>query len=174
MKGCVCHTHTHTHTHCACCSMYIAVYAVGTLYCRVSPPFLSSSLLFTTCYMGTSNSSVETRERARRLAEQIGRWALMCLQTASPTCCTTFDTPAHFTKCSQWQKTQLYVHTCTYTCVHHSHNYGYVAPDSGGEPAGGNKTGGLVGSGDTSLVSIPAWPPQCSGVLIYGLARPIR
>ena len=51
---------------------------------------------------------------------------------------------------------------------------GYVAPIKGGEPAGGNKTGGPVGSGDTSLVSTSAWPPQCIGVLIYGLARPMR
>ena len=35
-------------------------------------------------------------------------------------------------------------------------------PHSGGEPAGGNKTGGPVGSGDTSLISPVAWPPQCS------------
>ena len=34
-------------------------------------------------------------------------------------------------------------------------------------------TGGLVGSGDTSLISTAAWPPQCIGVLIYGLARPM-
>ena len=99
--------------------MCTAVYAVGTLYCRVSPPFLSPSLLFTTCYMGTSNSSAETRERARRLADQIGRWALMCLQTPSPTCCTTFDTPAHFTKCSQTVakntivRTHLYLYLCS-------------------------------------------------------------
>ena len=32
----------------------------------------------------------------------------------------------------------------------------------GGDPAGGNKTGGTVGCGDTSLVSPAAWPPQCS------------
>jgi len=38
------HTHTHTHTR----------------------------RIFTTCYMGTVNSSQDTRERARRLAEQIG------------------------------------------------------------------------------------------------------
>ena len=32
----------------------------------------------------------------------------------------------------------------------------------GGEPERGNKTGGTVGCGDTSLVSLAAWPPQCS------------
>ena len=52
---------------------------------------------------------------------------------------------------------------------------GYVrAPIKGGEPAGGYKTGGPVGSGDKSLISPAAWPPQCSGVLIYGLARPMK
>ena len=35
-------------------------------------PFLCSRALFTTCYMGTTNSSPETKERACRLAEQIG------------------------------------------------------------------------------------------------------
>ena len=34
--------------------------------------------------------------------------------------------------------------------------------EGGGEPAGGNKTGGPVGSGDTSLISPVAWSPQCS------------
>ena len=33
---------------------------------------------------------------------------------------------------------------------------------SGCEPAGGNKTGGPIGSRDTSLISPIAWPPQCS------------
>ena len=41
----------------------------------------------------------------------------------------------------------------------------------GGEPAGSNKTGSPVGSGDTSLISTSAWPPQCIGLAIYGLAR---
>ena len=49
----------------------------------------------------------------------------------------------------------------------------YMAPIKGGEPAGGNKTG-PIGSGDKSLTSPAAWPPQCSGVLIYGLARPMK
>ena len=31
-----------------------------------------------------------------------------------------------------------------------------------GEPEEGNKTGGPVGSGDTSLIFPVAWPPQCS------------
>ena len=35
-------------------------------------------------------------------------------------------------------------------------------PHLGGEPAEGNKTGGPIGSGDTSLISPVAWPPQCS------------
>ena len=35
-------------------------------------------------------------------------------------------------------------------------------PPLRGEPAGGNKTGGPIGSGDTSLISPVAWPPQCS------------
>ena len=53
----------------------------------------------------------------------------------------------------------------------HTHLYLYLyyhcqnwlrGPLSGGEPAEGNKTGGPVGSGDTSLISPVAWPPQCS------------
>ena len=40
--------------------------------------FLSLSLslrqLFTTCYMGTTNSSLKTRQRAQKLADQIGRY----------------------------------------------------------------------------------------------------
>ena len=36
---------------------------------------------------------------------------------------------------------------------------------AGGEPTGGNKTGGPVGSRNASLISPAAWPPQCSGVL---------
>ena len=45
-------------------------------------------------------------------------------------------------------------------------------PRSGGETTGGKRTGGPVGSGDTSLISTVAWPPQCSGLLINGLVRP--
>ena len=85
-----------------------------------------------------------------------------------------------------------HAHTYTYTVQHmhtHVHTYnthsythlylplpetGYVSPIKGGEPAGGNKTGGPIGSGDTSLISTPARSPQCIGVLIYGLARPMR
>jgi hypothetical protein len=32
--------------------------------------------VFTTCYMGSENSSVETKNRAAELAQQIGRWEL--------------------------------------------------------------------------------------------------
>ena len=53
-----------------------------------------------------------------------------------------------------------HTHTCTCTCI----TIAILAmwPHSGGEPARGNKTGGPVGSGDTSLISPVAWPPQCS------------
>jgi NAD+ synthase (glutamine-hydrolysing) len=34
------------------------------------------NLLLTTCYMGTENSSDETRSRAQRLAEELGAWHL--------------------------------------------------------------------------------------------------
>ena len=66
-----------------------------------------------------------------------------------------------------------HLHTCTCTCIYHCQNW-LRGPHSGGEPAGGNKTGGPIGSGDTRLISTSAWPPQCIGVLIYGLARPMR
>jgi NAD+ synthase (glutamine-hydrolysing) len=39
-----------------------------------SDPRELCDLLFVTCYMGTENSSDETRTRAERLAEQIGRY----------------------------------------------------------------------------------------------------
>ena len=51
-------------------------------------------------------------------------------------------------------RTHLYLY---YHCQSWLHG-----PHSGGEPAGGNKTGGPVGSGDTSLIFPVAWPPQCS------------
>ena len=66
------------------------------------------------------------------------------------------------------------VYLCLYLYLPQPELATYVAPIKGGEPAGGNKTGGPVGSGDKSLISPAAWPPQCSGVLIYGLARPMK
>ena len=55
-----------------------------------------------------------------------------------------------------------HTHTCTFACTcYHCQNWLH-GPYSGGEPAGGNKTGGPVGSRDTSLISLLAWPPQCS------------
>ena len=71
---------------------------------------------------------------------------------------------------------QHYTHTAQHrhsVCIYHSQHWLH-GPYSGGEPAGGNKTGGPVGSGDTSLISTSVWPPQCIGVLIYGLPRPMR
>ena len=62
------------------------------------------------------------------------------------------------------------VHTCTHTHTHtHIRTHilvlvlttartSYLAPIQGGEPAGSNKTGGPVGSGDTSLISTSACP----------------
>ena len=49
-----------------------------------------------------------------------------------------------------------------------------MAPIQGGdhEAEGGKRNGGPVGSGDTSLISTVAWPPQCGGLLINGLVRP--
>ena len=74
------------------------------------------------------------------------------------------------------------VHTCTCTCTfrtfytfiyvlvllylyllhlyYHSQNW-LCGPHSGGEPAEGNKTGGSVGSGDSSLIS-SCMAPSCS------------
>lgn len=38
--------------------------------------------IFHTCYMGTENSSSDTRKRAKDLAEAIGRYVLRCLALA--------------------------------------------------------------------------------------------
>ena len=83
--------------------------------------------------------------------------------------------------------THPHTHSHAYTHTHtHTHTHLYVLylylplPElatwlhSGGEPAGGTKTGDPVGSGDTSFISTSAWSLQCIGVLIYGLARPTR
>ena len=77
---------------------------------------------------------------------------------------------------TEWMLPMVWRRTCTHT---HLHLYLYLylyyncqnwlrGPHLGGEPAGGNKTGGPVGSGDTSLMF------PVAGVLIYGLARPMR
>ena len=59
-----------------------------------------------------------------------------------------------------------HMHARTHT---HTHLYLYYhcqiwlcGPHLGGEPAEGNKTGGPVGSRDTSLIFPVAWPPQCT------------
>ena len=44
-------------------------------------------------------------------------------------------------------------------CICHSQNW-LCGPHLGGEPAGSNKTGGPVGSGDTNLMTPDAWPTQ--------------
>jgi NAD+ synthase (glutamine-hydrolysing) len=41
--------------------------------CIPSDPREFSNRIFHTCYMGTENSSVETRRRAKQLSEAIGR-----------------------------------------------------------------------------------------------------
>ena len=46
-----------------------------TTYTPTDPRELASRLLVT-CYMGTVNSSVETYTRAKKLAEQIGRYVV--------------------------------------------------------------------------------------------------
>ena len=66
--------------------------------------------------------------------------------------------------------THTRTHARTNTHTHaHTHLYLYYhcqnwlcGPNSGGESAEGNKTGGPVGSRDTSLIFPVAWPPQCS------------
>ena len=47
-------------------------------------------------------------------------------------------------------------------CIYHCQNW-LQGPHSGGEPAGGNKIGGPVGSRDTSLISTAAWPLSAVG-----------
>lgn len=60
---CVC---VHVHL-CVVLNFYIKLLLFIVLYSY------SCSMIFTTCYMSSSNSSQETRERAQRLADQIGR-----------------------------------------------------------------------------------------------------
>ena len=60
--------------------------------------------------------------------------------------------------------THIYIHTYNNVC--------YVAPIKGSEPAGGNKIGGPVGSGDTSLISTVAWPLNAVGYSSMGLQVP--
>ena len=52
-----------------------------------------------------------------------------------------------------------YIHLYLYL-YYHCQNW-LCGPQSGSEPAEGNKTGGPVGSRDTILISTVAWPPQC-------------
>jgi len=40
------------------------------------PCVVTTRAIFSTCYMATANSSEDTRQRAKRLAEQIGRYTL--------------------------------------------------------------------------------------------------
>ena len=62
-------------------------------------------------------------------------------------------------------------YTCT--CIYHSQIW-LCGPHSKGEPTGGNNAGGPIGSRDANLIFTDAWPPTCSGILIYGPARPMR
>ena len=62
--------------------------------------------------------------------------------------------------------THTHTHTCIYHCTYHCQNWLH-GPHSGGEPGGGP-----VGSGETSLVSTSAWPPQCIGYSSMGLQDP--
>ena len=74
--------------------------------------------------------------------------------------------PFHHTRIHMHTRTHTHAHTHTHTHLYlylYYHCQGWLrGPHSGGEPAGGSKTGGLVGSGDTSLISPVACPPQCS------------
>jgi NAD+ synthase (glutamine-hydrolysing) len=56
----------------------------GSNYLPLDPEEFSFRI-FHTCYMGTENSGVETRKRARMLADAIGRYALQssCLARLS-------------------------------------------------------------------------------------------
>jgi NAD+ synthase (glutamine-hydrolysing) len=48
-----------------------------------SDPREFANRIFHTCYMGTENSSVETRRRAKQLADAIGRYVFELFQSAN-------------------------------------------------------------------------------------------
>ena len=74
-----------------------------------------------------------------------------------------------------WTEQSKETHTHLYLYLYYHCQNWLHGPHLGGEPAEGIKTGGPVGSGDTSLISPIAWPPQCNrGTHLYGLARPMR
>ena len=71
--------------------------------------------------------------------------------------------------------THTHTCTCTCTCIYHSQNWLRTwAPLKGVSQQEVTRLVDPIGSGDTSLISTSAWPPQCIGVLIYGLVRPMR
>ena len=95
-----------------------------------------------------------------------------------PLCCDDSHSPNVSKAHAHAHTTHTSIRICTehaYHCAHithppaltHAHMYLYLyyhcqswlcSPYLGGEPAGGNKTGGPVGSGDTSLIFLVAWP----------------
>ena len=70
-----------------------------------------------------------------------------------------------------WRRARLNRHLLVFTTAR---NWPRGPHNFGGEAAGGNKTGGTVGCGDTDLISPVAWPLSAVGVLISVLASPTR
>ena len=81
---------------------------------------------------------------------------------------TTTHTYAHTHKHTH---THIYIHTCTCTCITTA-NFGYMTPNSGGEPAGGIRTRDPIGSGDTCPNTPTTWPLVQIGYSSVGLQDP--
>ena len=81
----------------------------------------------------------------------------------------------HYTTCTRTHaRTHMHTHTHTHLYLYYHCQNWLCGPHSGGEPAGGNKTGGPVAAGTPASSPQLHGPLSAVGVLIYGLARPMR
>ena len=67
---------------------------------------------------------------------------------------------------------QTHTHTCTKSCIYCSQNWLHGPIQRVSQQEVTRLVVSLAAG--TSAYSTSAWPPQCIGVLIYGLARPMR